>query len=354
MGVTGSAGKSTTTAMIGHILRKAFGQAGDTPDPSREATGVWVGGNLGGSLLPTVDQIRPDDWVVLELSSFMLHYLREEKWSPHIACFTNLSPNHLDWHLDEEAYYESKFGLVEHQSREDFVTIGEDAGQFFRTVWQPEFQSGVSGIYCYSKSIARPSNLPGAHNQKNLVAAIGAVSFVPDVVDRFGDLDSLNASALNLIEGFSALAHRLDYVGVLLSAENIRCFNDSKSTTPEAAVLAMEAFDSGTLHAIVGGYDKGSDLSAMCRVAVERCTGVYAIGATGEAIVEAVAHAVDSQPRALVIEHCGTLEKAVAAIRRNVKPGDVVLLSPGCASWDQFANYEERGERFIALVRGEA
>ncbi|MEM8783203.1 MAG: UDP-N-acetylmuramoyl-L-alanine--D-glutamate ligase [Planctomycetota bacterium] len=356
IGVTGSAGKSTTTAMIGHILRKAFGQEGDTPDPSRQTPGVWVGGNLGGSLLPAVDQIRDDDWAVLELSSFMLHYLREEKWSPHVACLTNFSPNHLDWHGREEDYYVSKFGLIEHQVSGDFVAIGEDAGVFFRSVWEPEFQSGVSGIYCYAESVSQPTRLPGAHNRKNLSLAIGSVAFVPQIVMRFGEIDALHDSALSLIDGFSGLPHRLAYVGEWSSVpakagspDNgegaARCFNDSKSTTPEAAVLAMEAFEQGAVHAILGGYDKGSDLAEMCRVAAAHCVGVYTIGTTGDAIADAV-EAADG-----IATRCGTLEDAISAIRQRVRPGEVVLLSPGCASWDQFANYEERGDRFVALVR---
>ena len=138
IGVTGSAGKSTTTAMIGHILRKAVNQesskAVNKPSPDREITrspNVFVGGNLGGSLLPQVDHIDPDDWVVLELSSFMLHYLRQERWSPHIAAITNITPNHLDWHGTFEEYRQAKESIFLHQDPSDKAVLGwgPDGGQ---------------------------------------------------------------------------------------------------------------------------------------------------------------------------------------------------------------------------------
>ncbi len=369
IGVTGSAGKSTTTAMIGHVLRKVFGQETETPrrqgakTPSEQTElGVWVGGNLGGSLLPVVDQIGAEDWVVLELSSFMLHYLREEKWSPHIAVVTNLSPNHLDWHGTFEAYAAAKRGVLAFQNEGDHFVFGEKSpgrwevprGRGGSVPGWTEASEDVVELYDFEWDLA----IPGWHNRRNAAIACEVARYaVPELGDcPNGPLDGWRSTAEAMVVDFAGLPHRLAYVGALegVPAEADRaigCFNDSKSTTPEAAVLGMEAFEPGRVHVILGGYDKGSDLSEMGRVAAERCAGVYAIGATGGGIVAATR---GCHPRALWVEDCGTLENAVAAIRRNVKGGEVVLLSPGCASWDQFANYEERGERFVALVRGGA
>ncbi|MEM9753248.1 MAG: UDP-N-acetylmuramoyl-L-alanine--D-glutamate ligase [Planctomycetota bacterium] len=346
IGVTGSAGKSTTTAMIGHILRKAFGQEGDTPNPSRDTPGVWVGGNLGGSLLPTADQIRPDDWVVLELSSFMLHYLREEEWSPHVAVVTNLSPNHLDWHGTVEAYRIAKHSILDCQQWGDKAILPKNLRWMARIGTNQELVDTdlLENRETSSLHADQLISLPGIHNFINAVFAQRAVSratgqkFIP----RVGT-------------DFIGLPHRLQFVGKLdMGDGEARFYNDSKSTTPEASIRAMNSFVAGSVHTILGGYDKGVDLSELCRIAAQCCVGVYTIGATGERIAEAMDQSFDQKLKTLWVERCEFLDIAVSKIKKNVRPGDVVLLSPGCASWDQFANYEERGERFIALVRGEA
>ncbi len=373
IGVTGSAGKSTTTAMIAHILRKAFGQEGETPDASREQPGVWMGGNIGGSLLPVVDQIRDDDWVVLELSSFMLHYLREEKWSPHIAVVTNISPNHLDWHGDYSSYVAAKAAIFDHQVAEDRFVMPPDLRSTFKTKTKIGWGGGtVQDVAGRRLPVDEVLLVPGEHNLSNAMAAVHAVA-----------LGAWNgAAAMELVRDFAGLPHRLEFVGSCPAADSassstgIRFINDSKSTTPEAAILGIEAFDPGTVNVILGGYDKGSDLSALCGVAAERCVGVYTIGATGDAIADGVdrlkragpcrpgretgdaadaaraEHTGPTRPGSLEVVRCGTLETAVYEIKQRVQPGEVVLLSPGCASWDQFENYEQRGERFIELVRG--
>ena len=370
IGITGSAGKSTTTAMIGHVLGKEW-QSGDST-PSRQGAktprkaeepvdgpGVWVGGNLGGSLLPVVDQIRHEDWVVLELSSFMLEGLREDRWSPHIAVLTNLSPNHLDWHGSMEAYVAAKRVVFEFQERGDVAIREPLPGR-----WD--------------------LRLPGGHNQLNAgLAAAACRAAGVEVEGRLAD--------------FPGLPHRLEYVGEF---QGVACYNDSKSTTPEAAMLAIDSFPDRQVHLILGGYDKGSDFGELAQRAAAGCAGVYTIGATGDRIAGLVEAAAglregggipdasvappDEPPSAsasgsrsasglefpgVVVQRCGTLE---VAVRRAIpdasvaKPpsasasaagaaggqGGVLVLSPGCASWDQFANYEARGARFVELVRG--
>jgi UDP-N-acetylmuramoylalanine--D-glutamate ligase len=283
-----------------------------------------MGGNIGGSLLPFVESIREDDWVVLELSSFMLEGLREDAWSPHIAVLTNLSPNHLDWHGSMENYAAAKRVIFEFQRPGDVAIREPRAGPFALAV-------------------------PGQHNQINAglaAAAVGAAGF--EVGDRLAD--------------FRGLPHRLAFVAEVAVAGGgaVRCYDDSKSTTPEAAGLAVEAFAPGTVRIILGGYDKGSDFAELAELVARRCAGVYTIGATGDtiaALVEAAAgwQADAAEEKLPAVRRCGTLDVAVQRALDDARAsggGGVLVLSPGCASWDQFANYEERGERFAEWVRG--
>jgi len=301
IGVTGSAGKSTVTAMIGHILTKV----GDRS--------VWVGGNLGGSLLPRVDDIADDDWLVLELSSFMLHGLREDRWSPHIAVVTNLTPNHLDWHGSFEAYREAKRTIYRFQSDGDTLIRGEDVPPL-----APDVTLAV----------------PGGHNRVNAALAIAAAR---------GLTGKASSEAL---AGFSGLPHRLRFVGARPSGGGVRGYNDSKATVPEAAMLAIDAVaDLGPVHVILGGKSKGSDLTPLARHAAAHCAGIYTIGDTGDAIADAAEAAGGA-----AVHRCGDLDTAVCTALAAASPGDVLLLSPGCSSLDQFDSYEARGERFAALV----
>lgn len=308
IGVTGSAGKSTVTAMIGHILSRAGRRA-------------HVGGNLGGSLLASIDDIAPDDFVVLELSSFMLHCLRDRQWSPHAAVITSFAPNHLDWHGSVDAYAEAKQVLLDHQR--------DDEGDFFVGGFGMD---ELFDIRTSRATICGPADVellvPGEHNRIN--AAIAAA-----VVDEL-----LGSDHLHLLCDFAGLPHRLQLIA---ERGSVKYYNDSKCTTPAAARLAIDAFDPGSVHLICGGYDKGSDLDDLARYAASRCAGLYTIGDTGDAIAKAAGAAAT---------RCGTLEQAVAAASTAARPEQVVLLSPACASWDQFTNYEARGATFTRLARG--
>ncbi|MEM8738862.1 MAG: UDP-N-acetylmuramoyl-L-alanine--D-glutamate ligase [Planctomycetota bacterium] len=422
IGITGSAGKSTTTAMTAHVLRKALGQSGETPvggwtelsrrregakTPRRmlDGPGVWMGGNIGGSLLPVVEAIRDEDWVVLELSSFMLVGLREDRWSPHIAAVTNISPNHLDWHGSMGDYVAAKFAVFEHQEPKDFALYGEscfapwlDAGLI--PPGKRHWPGGASRsrrlrVTPLPEPVAFKLYVPGVHNQANaaFAAYAGEIALATRAGGEALSLGAITAGGTNpreiaeALSGFAGLPHRLQFVGEF---GGVQCYNDSKSTTPEAAVLAIEAFAPGTVRVILGGYDKGSDLGGLAAFAAERCAGVYTIGTTGDAIADAV-EAAWPQGRSGGVTRCGTLDVAVERALRDAVasqgsgvPGDsevsgdqsggasmansggafggisggvsggtsggVVVLSPGCASWDQFANYEERGERFVQLL----
>jgi UDP-N-acetylmuramoylalanine--D-glutamate ligase len=182
------------------------------------------------------------------------------------------------------------------------------------------------------RPLGAPLLVPGHHNQVNAAFAVAlgeaiALGRGDQMAERLAD--------------FPGLPHRLRFVG---AHAGVRCYNDSKSTTPDAAMLAIDAFEPNTVHAILGGYDKGVDLAELARHAAGRCRGIYTIGATGDAIAAAV-----DDPRR--VHRSGTLDRAVQAACARASEGEVVLLSPGCASWDQFDHYEQRGDRFTQRVR---
>jgi len=337
IGVTGTAGKSTVTAMIGHILNKALPKPPALPGDITTDTSpnVWIGGNLGGSLLDHLDEIGNDDWVVLELSSFMLYGLREDKWSPHIAVVTNISPNHIDWHDNYEAYVEDKRVIIANQVTCDMAIVGEAV-----PIEQGDQRFTRIGLHGFHTELL----LPGEHNQENALFAIAVAGAC--IQDGWADM------ATSALADFPGLPHRLQFVA---EHNGVRYFNDSKCTTPQAAELAIKSFDPQTIHIILGGYDKGSDLTPLASFAAERCAGVYTIGDTGEEIRTA-AEATSAKgglsggAKATVVR-CVELDIAVREMVKRAKPGHVVLLSPACASWDQFENYEQRGGRFIELVK---
>jgi UDP-N-acetylmuramoylalanine--D-glutamate ligase len=303
IGVTGTAGKSTTAAMIHHALVRCAARA-------------HLGGNIGGSLLGALESIVPDDLVVLELSSAMLHWLGAgvgapgaAGFSPGTAVLTNLHPNHLDWHGSFEHYAASKENV-------------------FR--WQVGGDAALRGGEIAARGAADDVELviPGEHNRRNALVAAAAVERAAGIA---------RARALAALADFPGLPHRLRLVAQ--DAEGRRFYDDSKSTVPGATVLAVRAFARpDAVHLIAGGYDKGIDLSPIVDVARD-VAGLYAIGATGPRLAAP-----------LRSEACDDLEVAVRRAMDRMKPGDVLLLSPGCASWDQFDNYEERGRAFAAAV----
>ena len=325
IGVTGTAGKSTVTAMIAHAMRRCIG-----------ANRVHVGGNIGGSLLDCVDQITPEDWVVLELSSFMLEGLAQDRWSPHIAVVTNLKPNHLDRHGNIEAYAEAKQAIFDYQNPHDHAILGLDAEQWFQPVTPHTYHVN------HPPNPAIPLTIPGEHNQLNAALTIQTVCCA-----------GINtAQAKESLADFAGLPHRLQLV---CEHNDVRYFNDSKATTPEAAILAISSFmapgenalhqtESPNIHVILGGYDKASDLTPLAQFAAQHCTEVYTIGTTGDVIAAAV------EARHANVYRCDTLDRAVEQACQQAQSGSVVLLSPGCASWDQFENYEARGAAFVESI----
>lgn len=330
--ITGSNGKSTTTAMIHSIF-----QAELTNSTSNQGQ-CWLGGNIGVSLLPEVHQIQPEDWVILELSSFQLEDLAVLQPRPEISVVTNFSPNHLDRHGTIEAYRHAKQNLLRWQTPECFAVLNRNSEVADWPTAAKRVLFGANDVPENSVSLAKSLRLPGAHNLENAQAA-----FV--VAQTAG----ISREAIESgIRSFKGLPHRLEFVA---EVNGRRCFNDSKSTTPEATVLAVRAFNEPVV-LLAGGYDKQIDLSAIAEAAVRRCRAVALLGQTGPQLARLIE--ISAQKENLVTPTCrcfDSLEPAVAWSLQVSESGDVVLLSPGCASYDWFQNYVERGEVFAKLTK---
>jgi UDP-N-acetylmuramoylalanine--D-glutamate ligase len=317
VGVTGTKGKSTTTAMLGELLRTRFT--------------TWVGGNIGGSLLSRLPQMTRDDIVVLELSSYMLEHLRPMRWSPHVAVVTMISHDHLEWHGSFEAYVDAKLNLVRHQGGDDVLVLNADdahTGAFARAT--------RGRVIRVDADSAEPFDLAlvGEHNQRNAQLAFAGARA----------LGVSREEASRALHEFRGLPHRLQ---VVCERDGVRYVNDSIATIPEAAVAANRAFPSGTVIQIVGGYDKHLNMRGMCRELARTCKAVLTIGALGPALA---AQLRETSDRRAAIHECGDLWTAVSTARHIASPGDVVLLSTGCASYDQFDNFEARGDAFAKLA----
>jgi UDP-N-acetylmuramoylalanine--D-glutamate ligase len=344
VGVTGSNGKTTTTSLIGAILRAA--------DPRTR-----VGGNIGRSLLPEVAEIEAGDPVVLELSSFQLEDLAEVGRSPHIALLLNLSPNHLDRHGSMEAYLAAKRQIFAYQRSEDVAILNADdphlrplaaelCGQprFFsleRPVDDGAFLDGERLLRVRSGEVSEVCrrediSLLGRHNVANVLAAVAAADAwgVPAEVTR------------EVIRAFPGVEHRLEHVREL---RGVRFYNDSIATSPAATMAALAAIPQ-PIWLIAGGYDKGLPFQGLGEAIVRRVKGVFLLGRTAAQIAQAIetaGYAASSLPS---VAFCRDLQEAVYAAHRAAEPGDIVLLSPACASYDQFRNFVERGRLFKQLV----
>ncbi|MGC4031336.1 MAG: UDP-N-acetylmuramoyl-L-alanine--D-glutamate ligase [Tepidisphaeraceae bacterium] len=314
-GVTGTKGKSTTSKLLGLMLQSVV------------PNGLpFVGGNIGKSLLAELPRMTPASIVVLELSSYMLHWLGKMSWSPNVAVLTMLGRDHVDWHGSADAYIDAKRNIVRYQKPGDRIVRRSDA---LSATFMPN--TGVS-VDVYPDQALPPFELklPGEHNQVNAQAAF--------IAAKSAGVSWVAAQAA--VAEFAGLPHRLQLVG---ERQGVRYFNDSIATIPEAAVLACDAFLAGRVIQIVGGSKKeGLTWDAMCDHLAARCKKVLTIGEIGPALAERCGDAG---------EFVGTLDAAVSRANQLAIAGDVVLLSPGTASYDQFPNFEKRGERFAELAK---
>jgi UDP-N-acetylmuramoylalanine--D-glutamate ligase len=337
LAITGSNGKTTTTALVGEILAAA-------------GIETQVGGNIGVPVVELIEKSSDQSWSVLEVSSFQLE--STHRFHPRIAVILNITPDHLDRHGGFENYALAKERIFSAQTAADMLVLNADnaraaeaavrsAAQVYRFSLEGSVTQGAwvkDGQVVFQASpesrveIVMPLKdipLKGAHNVANVLAAVCAARLAGAPVEAI-------AAA---VKGFRAVEHRLEYVATINGTDY---YNDSKATNVDAAAKAIAAFPE-CIHLILGGKDKNSNYADLSDLLRERVKAVYTIGSAAEKI--------ESQIRGIVpLVPCRTLDKAVEAARKAARPGDVVLLSPACSSFDQFENYEHRGRVFKQLV----
>jgi len=359
IGITGANGKSTTTALAAHLLRSASNErrAAAARRPAESIENVWLSGNIGDEpLLTVVDQIASGDLVVLELSSFQLEQLAQIQKAPKVALLTNLTPNHLDRYGTFAAYCAAKENIFRFQKpSEDSPAVSIfNAEDKVGAEWFEKYEKAAGGgRICIkfstddvSQEIRDSFKLPGRANLSNLAAAIAIAKY-------FGVDDGL---IKNSLPEFKPLPHRLELVEQIPSnagsdqtrlRRGVSWYNDSKATTPQSAIAALEAFDRPTI-IIAGGYDKELPFDELGQKIAENAKAAILIGQTAEKIADAIKASPKNQARTELVE---SLAEAVQLANQLAETGDVVLLSPACASYDMFDNFQQRGREFIRLVR---
>jgi UDP-N-acetylmuramoylalanine--D-glutamate ligase len=333
--ITGSNGKTTTTTLAGEILA-----AGGFP--------TVVGGNIGTPAISLVEKTTPQTFVVLEVSSFQLETI--QRFRPNVAVVLNVTPDHLDRHRTFEAYVNAKARIFENQQADDFAVLNADdatcvemakrtKAQVFWFSRKKEVDRGAyvrNAKFAFRNSAGDQEILPvadmplkGAHNVENVLAGICAGMLLGCQPEQIA----------KVVRQFKAVEHRLEHVATIRGVEY---YNDSKATNVDATIKAIESFPRN-IHLILGGKDKGSDYTVLNDLLRQRVKRVYTIGAA--------AGKIESQIRgAAEIVHAETLDAAVKRASAAATPGDVVLLAPACASFDQFQNYEHRGRVFKEAV----
>jgi UDP-N-acetylmuramoylalanine--D-glutamate ligase len=380
IGITGSAGKTTTTTLVGEILRFWISDfrfsIEDLATNRQSAIGnrksVWVGGNIGNPLISDVDAIQPDDFVVMELSSFQLELMTR---SPHIACITNITPNHLDRHGTMDAYIAAKKHILDFQTPDDWQVLSADndvtaaMNTSARTLWfsvkgEPHGEGawldedgnlririnphpslprqageGADAVICHRRELL----LMGEHNVLNVLAAslVCAVAGAP--------VEAMRQVATT----FRGVAHRLQ---LIRDEGGVRWYDDSIATAPERLMAALKCFDQPVI-LLCGGRDKHLPWDEAARMMLARCKAIVLFGEMGPlvaATLESEKSKVKSDGRSPTSHFSllTSLPDAVAEARRLAEPGDVVLLSPGGTSYDAFKDFAERGDRFRELVNG--
>ncbi len=331
LGITGSNGKTTTTALVGHLLRAA-------------GIAAQVGGNIGAAACALVATSRPGQWNVLELSSFQLETI--ERFRAAIAVALNVTPDHLDRHHDFATYAAAKARLLETQTAEDFAVLNADDAACVewarrtraRVCWfslkgkvSPGMYLEAGRLWSEGEPFLEAERIPlrGRHNIENTLAGACAA--------RLAGAGLAEIAAA--MESFPGVEHRLEFVR---RVRGVDYYNDSKATNVDATLKAVEAF-AGGVWVILGGKDKGAPYTPLAELLRAKARGVLLIGAAAPII------AAQLRGAAPLID-CGVLEEAVRAASAQAAPGETVLLAPACASFDQFENYEQRGRVFKQLV----
>jgi len=339
--ITGSNGKTTTTALTGEIMTAA-------------GLPALVGGNIGTPAISLAERAKPDTVIVLEVSSFQLETI--QTFRPKIAVVLNVTPDHLDRHRTLEVYVDAKARIIENQQGSDFAVLNADdptcvamaartKAQVFFFSRQKEVQQGAwvrDGNILFrdgerQREVMQVSEIPlkGAHNLENVLAAVCAGALLGCAPEKIRQA----------VREFKAVEHRLEFVATI---RGVDYYNDSKATNVDATIKALESFPAN-IHLILGGKDKGSDYTVLNDLLRQRVKRVYTIGAAAAKIESQVVSSKSGGPE---VVHAETLENAIRKATALAQPGDVVLLAPACASFDQFKNYEHRGQVFKEIVRG--
>ncbi len=341
-GISGSDGKTTTTTIVSKLLEAA-------------GKNVHLGGNIGTPLVTRLEEMKETDAVVLELSSFQLMSLRK---SPDVAVLTNITPNHLDIHADMEEYIQAKAQIIAHQSAFGRAVLSYDnhvtrsfksrtRGVTFGFSMKEKPKNGAfmreDGMLCFSENDViteimhyKAIKLPGLHNVENYLAAISAV---------WGEVSV--EKIVEVASSFGGVEHRIEYVG---EREGVRYYNDAIATSPTRAMAAMKAFDEKLL-LIMGGYDKGIPFEPMVEMLIEKVRVVVLFGHTSKLIKDAVMASENYSADKTIFVETNSLEEAVRACQKEARGGEVVLLSPACASFDYYPNFMKKGEHFKELVK---
>jgi UDP-N-acetylmuramoylalanine--D-glutamate ligase len=333
--ITGSNGKTTTTTLTGEVIASGGRK-------------TLVGGNIGTPAITFVEQSSPDTWVVLEISSFQLESI--ETFRPHISTILNVTPDHLDRHGSMENYIAAKKRIFENQTADDYAVLNADSeiirglaeGLKPQVLWFSRLHPVDRGAFVQGGAIVYRDReevevmpvseiaLKGAHNVENVLAAVA-----------IGMVAGVEPSAIRrAVKDFRAVEHRLEYVATL---RGVQYYNDSKATNVDSTIKALESFPAN-IHLILGGKDKGGDYTALGALIAERVKRVYTIGAAAAKIESQIGNTVP-------VISAQTLESAVRKAADLAVDGDVVLLAPACASFDQFPNFEHRGRVFKELVQ---
>ena len=332
--VTGSDGKTTTTTLISEMLKAAGNR-------------VWLGGNIGTPLLPLVREMKEDDYAVVELSSFQLQDMES---SPTRAVITNLAPNHLDVHKDMDEYVNAKKNIFLYQKETDLLIlnadneitaamVGNGETRFFSRQGKEvrvRFENGV--IYRGNEAVLEVKDIviPGVHNIENYMTAIAAVEgLVSDDVIR------------HVAKTFGGVEHRIELVRI---KDGVRYYNDSIASSPSRTIAGLRSFEEKVL-LIAGGYDKKIPYDVLGPEICKHVKKLYLGGATGPKIRAAVENCPEYKPGCPEIKECGDFDGAVLTAAREAEAGDIVLMSPASASFDQFKNFEVRGNYYKKLIK---